>query len=158
MTYAVPKPIGRGGESNTAGTDWKRENLADDDPRTRTPGGSEEENVDADECNHGADGFGIPSIGRADNGNDELADDHAQSTPDEKGAATESLNGPERDRGGANIDEGGDKADKEGVADRPELLEEGRSEVEDEIDTSPLLHHLQGSAENGTAQVATGLP
>ena len=94
-TYAVPKPVGGGGKTNTAGTDWKREDLSNDDPRTWTPSGSEEEDVDADERYHGADRFIVSPVGSADNGNDELADDHTQSTPNEKGAATKSLNGPE---------------------------------------------------------------
>ena len=157
MTYAVPEPVGGSREGDTAGADWKRKNLSDDNPRTWTPSGSEEEDVDADECDHGADGFGVSPINRADNGNDELADDHSQSTPDKKGATTESLNGPEGDWGGADIDEGGDEADEEGITDGSELLEESRSEVEDEVDTRPLLHHLQGSAEDGSTQVAAGL-
>lgn len=36
-------------------------------------------------------------------------------------------------------------------------LEECGSEVEDKVDTSPLLHHLQRCTEDGTAQVAAGL-
>jgi hypothetical protein len=37
-------------------------------------------------------------------------------------------------------------------------LEEGRSEVEDEVDTSPLLHHLKRGTENGATQVTAGFP
>lgn len=46
--YAVPEPVGRGRESDTAGTDRQREDLADHDPGTRTPGAGEEEDVDTD--------------------------------------------------------------------------------------------------------------
>src|SRR5690554_7388467 len=35
----VPEPVGGGGEGNTLGTDGEREDLADNDPTTGTPGG-----------------------------------------------------------------------------------------------------------------------
>lgn len=111
FTYAVPKPVGSGRKSDTAGTDGKREDLSDDDPGTWTPGGSEEEDVDTDESNHGADCMRVPTIADANNGDDELTDQHAQGAPDEKRATTEPLNGPERDWGGADVDEGGDEPD-----------------------------------------------
>ena len=38
------------------------------------------------------------------------------------------------------------------------LCEESRSKVEDEVDSSPLLHHLQASTEDGSAEVAGGVP
>ena len=98
------------------------------------------------------------SVDGADNGDDELADDHTQSAPDEKRATAEFLNGVKGDGGRADVDEGGDETDEEGVGDGAEFLEEGGTEVEDEVDTGPLLHHLQGSSENGSAQVAARLP
>jgi hypothetical protein len=39
-----------------------------------------------------------------------------------------------------------------------ELLEEGGTEEEDEVDTGPLLHHLQRSTQDSTTEVAVGLP
>ena len=74
--------------------------------------------------------------------NDELHDDHSRAANDEDFAATEALNGPEREWGRACVDEGGDQGDEEGVLDRAEGGEEDGSEVEDEIDTGELLHHL----------------
>jgi len=35
---AVPEPVGGGRDGNTLGTNWKLENLSDDDPACRTPG------------------------------------------------------------------------------------------------------------------------
>jgi hypothetical protein len=82
------------------------------------------------------------------------------SSVDEEGSSTELLNGVEGDRGRADVDEGGDERDQERVADRSKCLagfvsfshyfdrvlnldvQEGRAEVEDEVDTGELLHHL----------------
>lgn len=123
----------------------------------RAPGASEEEDVDADEGDHGLDSAVGASDGTND-GDDELADDHAERTPDEQGAAADSLHTPERDRGRADVDEGRDERDQERVLDGAELLEEGGAEVEDEVDTGPLLAHLQRGSEDGSAQVAAALP
>ena len=84
----------------------------------------------------------VAAVGHTDDGADELADEHAESTPDEQRATAEFLDGPERDGGRAHVDEGGDEGDEEGVADRSKRLEEGSPEVEDKVDARPLLHHL----------------
>jgi hypothetical protein len=134
--YAVPEPVGGGGQSNTTGTDGQRVDLADDDPGTRTPGAGEEEDVNADEGDFSADGA-LGAGSNSDNGNNELADNHAQSTPEEQSTTTELLHGVKRDGSGADVDDGGDHANQEGVADGSQALEEGGTEVEDEVDTSP---------------------
>ena len=51
-TYAVPEPVGGGGDTDTARSDGQREDLSNNHPRTRAPGGSEEGDVEADEGNH----------------------------------------------------------------------------------------------------------
>ena len=158
MTYAVPEPVGGSREGNTAGTDGQREDLADHYPGTGTPGAGEEEDVDTDEGNHGSDGLVVIVVGDTDDGDDELADNHAESTPQEQRTTTDLLNSVERERSGADVDNGGDDAEQEGVLDCAELGEEGGTEVEDEVDTGPLLHHLKRGTEDGTAQVAVGLP
>lgn len=177
VTYAVPEPVGGGGKSDTAGTDRERVDLSDNDPSTRSPGAGEEEDVDADERDHGADGVGVLLVDSTDDSDDELADNHAEGTPDEQGATTELLNGPEGDGGGADVDNGRDHTDQERVVDGVQIGEEGGSEVEHEVDTGPsdrvvskaekeektaaenlLLHHLKRSTEDGTAQVAIGSP
>lgn len=67
--------------------------------------------------------------GHTNNSNYKFANQHSESAIDEESATTEFLNGIERDRGTTNVDEGGDDADQEWIADGPELLEEGGSEL-----------------------------
>ena len=88
---AVPEPIAGGGESDTTRPDRQGEDLTDDDPGTWTPGGGEEEDVDADEGNLSFDSSRVATIHGAGNGHDELANNHAESTPDHDGSATEPL-------------------------------------------------------------------
>lgn len=90
----VPKPVGGGGESNTTRTDGQREDLTDEDPGTRTPGGGEEEDEDGDESDLSVDsgnvvgacgtigesGGVVETLSNTDNGNQELADQHAEGT------------------------------------------------------------------------------
>lgn len=130
---AVPEPVGGSGKSDTTRTDGQGEDLADDDPGTGTPGGGEEEDVDTDEGDHGADGRRVLAIGNTDDGDDELTDNHAQGTPQEQGTTANLLNGVEGDGSGADVDDGGDHAQEEGVLDGTELLEEGGTEVEHEV-------------------------
>jgi len=139
---AVPHPVGGSGETDTTGTDGKGEDLADKNPGSGTPGGGEEEDVDADEGDHGADSFVVGGVDGSDNGADELANTHTNSTPDQDRTTAELLNDIEGDRSGADVDEGGDKRDQKGVGDRSQRLEEDGTEVEDEVNSSPLLHHL----------------
>ena len=173
----VPQPVGGGRESNTTGSDGKREDLTDQDPGTRTPGGSEEEDEDGNEGDLSVDSRDVVGTGKrvttsgvgdlvgvvetdgdTNDGNEELADQHAEGTPDEERTTTELLNGVEGDGGRADVDEGEDQRDQEGVADGTGGLEERSRVVEDEVDTSPLLHHLQRGTEDGLAQVGALLP
>ena len=109
----VPEPVGGGGESDTTRADGEREDLTDEDPGTGTPGGGEEEDEDCDEGDLRVDGGDVVGAGLAggvevgvveadgdtDDGDEELADQHAEGTPDEKRTATEALDGVEGDRG-----------------------------------------------------------
>lgn len=132
----VPEPVGGGGKSNTLGTDGQREDLSNDDPSGRTPGGSEEEDVDADEDNKDiAGGTGTRGCG-TDDGDDEFAEKHTNSTPDEERSATEAFNSPERHRGRADVDRSGDHTNNEGALWDMGLRKEGCAIVEDEVDTS----------------------
>lgn len=168
----VPEPVGGSRESNTAGTDRNREDLANENPGTRTPGRGEEEDVDGDQGNLSVDSRDVvgksataairvglvETDGDTDNGDDELTDEHTESTEDEKRTTTVLLNSVERKRSGEDVDEGEDERHQESVADSTGGLQEGGGEVEDEVDTSPLLHHLERSTEDGTAQVGLLLP
>ena len=75
-----------------------------------------------------------------------------------KGTATELLNGPEGKGGREDIDEGEDKGDEERVGNGASGLKERSRVVKDEVDTRPLLHHLERSTKNGAADVAASLP
>jgi len=149
----VPEPVGRSGKTDTTGTDWQWEDLADDDPSTRTPSGGEEKDEDGDECNLGVNGrdvvgncvAGSVQVGfveadcNTNDGDKELADQHAKGTPDEKRATTELLNGVERDRSRADVDESKDQRNQKGVADSAGGLQEWSRVVKDEVDTSPEI-------------------
>ena len=146
LTYAVPEPIGRSRDTNSARSNWEGEDLSDDHPRTGTPGGSEEGDVEADEGNHGGNSSMIiflrPAGGNTNDADNELHNDHSRASDDEDPAAAEAFDGPKGDWGRADVDEGCDEGDEERVLDRAEGFEEDGPEVEDEVDTSQLLHHL----------------
>lgn len=112
----------------------------------------------------------VESDGDTDDGDEELADQHTESAPDEERTTSELLNGIEGERGRAHVDEGEDQRDQEGVADGSSGLQEGSGVVENEVDTSPvlklafarftrvqmnspLLHHLQRGAQDCAADV-----
>ena len=80
--------------------------------------------------------------GDADDADDELRDDHSGGADKEELAAAEAFDGPEGQGRGADVDEGGDEGDQEGVTDRAQTREEDVAEVEDEVDAGQLLHHL----------------
>jgi len=150
---AVPQPVRGGGETDTTGSDRNGEDLANDNPCTGAPGGGKEEDVDADEGNQCSGSAWVVGKGSSDSTDDELTDDHAQGTPDEKRATSKALNGPERDGGGDDVHDGEDHGHEEWVLDGVERLEENGGVVKDEVDTGPLLHHLQRCTQNRTAQV-----
>ncbi|KFZ08750.1 hypothetical protein V501_05831 [Pseudogymnoascus sp. VKM F-4519 (FW-2642)] len=156
-----PEPVGGGGETDTARADGQGEDLADDDPGAGAPGEGEEGDVDADEGDHGLDG-GLVVLSRgagrdADDADDKLCDDHAHGAEDEDAATAEALHDPEGGRGAEDVDEGGDEGDEEGIFNRAEGGEEDGSKVEDEVDTSELLHHLEDYAEDRAADVGGAL-
>ena len=144
---------------------------------TGTPGGSKEEDVEANECNLRGHSRVVMLVFSASShtnyGNNELANQHSESTINEECATTKFLNGVERDGGATDVDERGDHVDQERVANGLQLLEEGGSElprhqrkspsglatcltyIEDEVNTSPLLHHLKRGAKDGAAQVGS---
>lgn len=60
----------------------------------------------------------VEADGDTDDGNDELADDHADRAENEDSSTAEALNSPERDGGGEHIDKSEDQRHEEGVLDR----------------------------------------
>ena len=168
---AVPQPVGSSGKTDTTGTDGKREDFTNNNPSGGTPGGSEEEDIDGNESNLSidsaeVDGNGstgsvsgglVETNGDTDDTNDEFADGHTDGTINKHGTTTETLNEPERDRSRADVDEGEDKRHQEDVANGTSRLKERSRVVEDEVDTSPLLHHLNGGTENDLTDVGVSL-
>lgn len=142
----VKEPVGRGGHGERLGADLEREDLAGDDPGDGSPGAREEEDVDADEGDHGVLSclIGCAHNGTSDS-DDELADSHADGAEEEEVAATPLLNHPETGEGGGDVDGRGDHRNDEGVAE-PCVLEELGTVVEDEVDTSKLLERLEQAA------------
>ena len=126
-------------------------------PCTGTPRGSEKEDEDGDEGNlsvHSRDvvrnaiagRIGMSVVkpdGHTNDGNQELAYQHSQGTIHEEGAASKPLHCIEGDGSRADIDERENEGDQEGVTDGAGRLEEGCRIIEDEVDSSPLLHHLK---------------
>ena len=67
----------------------------------------------------------------------ELAEGHANSTPNKDCATTVSLNNVEGNRSRANINQGSDETNEERIRDRSQFIEESSTKVEDEVDTGP---------------------
>ena len=86
--------------------------------------------------------------------NNELSNDDAQSTPNENTAAAKRFDHVEAKRDGADVDEGGDQGDQEGVADCAQAGGKDSAKVEDEVDSSQLLHHLHQDTNSGTTAIA----
>ena len=103
-TYAVPKPVRRSRQPNSTRADRKREDLANDDPGTRAPGGGKEKDVDTDKGNLSLDGCRVRPVGCTGNADNKLADDHTGSTPDHNCTAAKSLNDVEGDWCRADVD------------------------------------------------------
>ncbi len=59
----------------------------------------------------------VETDGDTNDGDEELADEHTEGTPNEERSTTESFDGVEGDGGGADVDEGEDQGDQEGVRD-----------------------------------------
>jgi len=136
---SVPEPVGRGGKSNSAGANADGEDLTDDYPGTRSPSSREEEDEEANErylsvdsrdvvrdcCADSVDDVGlVETDSDTDDGNNELADQHAEGTPDEEWATSNSLDRPEGDRSRQHVDEGEDEGDQERVLNGTGRLQE----------------------------------
>ena len=81
--------------------------------------------------------FLLATSGNTNDGNNELADQHAKGTIEENRAAAPFLNGVERDGSREDVDDGENHGDEERVGDGTGGLEEGGRVVEDEVNTSP---------------------
>lgn len=153
--------VGSSGDRQALGTSLEREDLAGDDPGQRTPGGGKEEDVDTDKGDRGllcgkvvdddVSSRILTGRGRAEHGNEELTDAHADGTPEEQGSATELLYSPETGQGGSHVDARRNHGDGEGVLDTRVLKVLG-SVVEDEVDTGELLEGLDSHSRELTLE------
>ncbi|KFY92569.1 hypothetical protein V500_04144 [Pseudogymnoascus sp. VKM F-4518 (FW-2643)] len=109
--------------------------------------------VGGDDCDDLGEGAGRD----ADDADDKLCNDYAYSAKDKDAATAEALYNLEGRRGAKDVNEGSNKGDEEGVFNRAKGSEEDSSEVEDEVDTSKLLHHLEDYAKDCTADVGGAL-
>lgn len=120
----VEEPVGGSGDGESLGANLQGEDLTGDDPGARTPGAGEEEDVDADEdnedlvCNERVGGG-------TDDGDEELAESHANGTHQKERATTPLLNEVETGEGGDRVDDVGGHGDEEGVLDTGGLEEGG---------------------------------
>src|SRR3569833_2767425 len=128
----IPEPVGSRRQTDTTRADRQGEDLANDDPGAGSPGGGEEEDEDGDE------------------GDEELADQHAQGTPDEDGAAAEALDGPEGNRGREDVDQREDQGHQEDVLDGARGLQEGGRVVKKKVDTSPAVKNNNNNRKRHT--------
>lgn len=129
----VEKPVGGGGDGERLGTDLEWVELTGVNPADWSPGGSKEEDVEADEGNENLVGdIGIG--GNSDNGDNVLTDEHANCSHQQELTTTDTLNKPHTRDGGDDVDDVGDETDEESVLDSGRL-EEGGSVVENEVDT-----------------------
>ena len=98
-TYAVPEPVRGGRDTNASRTDGKRENLADNDPSSWTPGHGEDADIEANEGNHGADSGVVVVIrltgSSTDNADNELHGDHTNGAVEQDSTTSKSLNNVE---------------------------------------------------------------
>jgi len=135
---SVPQPVGGSGETDTTSSDREREDLADDNPSSRTPGRGKEEDEDSDEGNLRVDcgnvvGNGstrsvkmsfVEADGDTNDSNKELTNQHAESTIEKDGSSTEFFDSIEGDGSGADVHQGEDQGDQKGVADGTSRLQE----------------------------------
>jgi hypothetical protein len=101
----VQQPIRRCSHGQGFGSDFQREELARDDPGDWTPGAGEEENVEAHESD--GDFLGRLVVGAGDgsgDGDDVLADAHADCAHEEEVAAAHFFDEVEAGEGGDDVD------------------------------------------------------
>lgn len=158
--------VGGSGDGQALGTVLEREDLARDDPGERAPGGSEEENVDADKGDASLlgvrvvdDDLALVILARrqgSEHRDEELADGHADGTAKKEKAAAPPVDSPESREGRDDVDDRSNHLDDEGLAETRVLKVLG-AVVEDEVDASQLLQSLEAHArklalEHGAAE------
>lgn len=153
----VPGPVGGGSNTHADSAVLEGVHLTTDSPDNRTPGGSEADNEEAGEDNHGNTGRVRGGVVVqdlvTDGGPDHEADKHPSGTVHQTLAATVVLDDVQTRKGHTKVDstenDGGDVR----VA-QTDTLEDTGSVVEDEVGTGQLLQRLQSNTEQDTVQHA----
>lgn len=111
----------------------EREDFTSDNPCDGAPGGGEERNVEAHKGDEDLLSSGVADgNGDTDDGDEVLAQAHADGTDEEKTTATEAFDTPHTGEGHDDVNDVGDDGDNERILDA-RILEEGRAVVEDEV-------------------------
>lgn len=135
----VPQPVRSGTQSDRLGSGSQWEQLTNNDPSGRTPSGSEEGNEDTAEGDkHVLGGLGVGS--NTSDGNNQLGDRHTCSTSQQDVSSTDNFHQKNTRNSGTDVNNVGGQRDGETV--NTSRLEEGSTEVENEVDTSQLLESL----------------
>jgi len=112
----------------------EREDFTSDDPSDGTPGGGEERNIEAHKGDEDLLSSGVANgDGDTDDGDEVLAEAHANGTDEEETTTTEALDAPHTGEGHDHVNDIGDNGDNERIPDA-RVLEEGCAVVEDEVD------------------------
>jgi hypothetical protein len=72
----IPEPVGSGGKTNTSRSDRDREDFTNNNPSSRSPSGSKEEDVDTDQRDLTLNGRWVGSVGNTNNSANEFTDEH----------------------------------------------------------------------------------
>ena len=111
----IPEPIACCTQRNALRPNRQLENLSNNDPCRRAPCAGEEEHVQADEDDEAVIRCVLLFVDGPDGRDNELADGHGQRAVDEEGPAAVALDGVEGDGRAADVDDGRDHGDEEGV-------------------------------------------
>lgn len=133
-------------------------------PGDRSPGGSEEEDVDANKSNSSflcsfvmndnvAQGI-LAGGGSSQNSNEELRNSHANSSQKQNWASSPLINSIETGDSRADINTASNQTDNKLIL-KPRVLEELSTVIEDKVDTGQLLESLEETSSKKTFSKVT---
>jgi hypothetical protein len=157
----VVEPVGGRADRDALGTQTKREDLGDDDPRTGAPGEAEADGEDPDEDNGGPPRGAVCGPVALALGNDarddEVADTHDDCACDECRLAAPLVDVKHGGDGGEEHDDTDDtRGEKRGRGSvQAETAEDKGCVVKDEVDTGPLLEGHDEDCDGSASEVAS---
>lgn len=153
----VPCPVGGGCDSHAGCSITGRVEFTDNRPDDRSPGGCKTNDEEAGEDNQGGTGLGggrrIGLVERVVSNccKNHEADEHPDSTSDQRLAATKMLNNVETDNGNTKVDTGHNHLSDVAVV-QSSRRENGVAVVEDEVGTGELLKRLQDDTKDSAVK------